>query len=297
MSLTRLNYFVAVAEELSFTKASARLHVSQPPLTQQIQRLEDELGEKLVDRSTRRISLTPAGEALLPEARRILQQYRGLPALVHEAAQGRADAFSIGCVPSAIIGFAPKLLERYREVEPAVSIRIHELNVEEQMHMLRTSGLDIGVFRSHTPPEDSMTFDLPADDYCVAVSTKHPLAGQQTVRWSDLATERFVMADRAKASLEFDSVVANCLANGFSPDLVAEAVTGYNLVALVASGLGVAVVPGRAAALKHEGAVYRPLTPRAPAVPLHMVIRPERFNDSARHLVDVGQKVAVPTLT
>jgi DNA-binding transcriptional LysR family regulator len=288
VSLTRLSYFVAVAEELSFTRASARLHVSQPPLTQQIQRFEDEIGEKLIVRSTRRISLTPAGAALLPEARRILEHYRRLPGLAHEAARSKPDTFVMGCVPSAIIGLVPGLLPLYGEIEPGVSIRVQELNIEEQLHMLRTSDLDVGIFRSYRDNNEWATFELQPDDYYVVLQEAHPLASKRTVYWKDLETERFVMSDRSRSALEFDSVVAACVGNGFSPNIVAEAVASYNLIALVAAGLGVAVVPGRVTALKQDGASYHLLEPRVRAVPLRMAIRQERFDNRARHLVEVA---------
>jgi DNA-binding transcriptional LysR family regulator len=297
VSLTRLSYFVAVAEELSFTRASARLHVSQPPLTQQIQRFEQEIGEKLVVRSTRRISLTPAGAALLPEARRLLEHYRRLPALAHEAARSKLDTLVIGCVPSAIIGLVPSLLSLYRAVEPGVSLRVQELTVEEQLHMLRTSDLDIGVFRSHRSYDEWATFELEPDDYHAVLQQDHPLARNRSVHWKDLETERFVMSDRSRSALEFDSVVATCVKNGFSPNIVAEAVASYNLIALVAGGLGIGVVPGRVTALKQDGATYRMLEPRVRAVPLRMAIRQDRFDDRARRLVDVALSVSGNSMT
>ncbi len=118
MNLVRLSYFVAVAEELSFVRAATRLHISQPPLTQQIQRLEKEIGERLFDRSPRRIELTPAGIALLPEARRILEASRRLPALARDAALNQTSTLALGAVPSAIVGVVPPLLSLYAAVTP-----------------------------------------------------------------------------------------------------------------------------------------------------------------------------------
>ncbi|MFE3828503.1 LysR family transcriptional regulator [Streptomyces sp. NPDC059092] len=296
MSLTRLGYFVAVAEELSFTRASARLHISQPPLTQQIRRLEQELGEELIVRTTHRISLTRAGRALLPEARRILEQHRKLPALVHEAARSRSDVFSLGCVPSGIIGLVPQLLGAFAEAEPGVSLRVQELHIEDQRHMLRTGDLDVGVFRSYQPPEDWISSELTPDDYVVALPAGHPLAQLPTVEWGALAAERFITTDRAGAVIEFDSVAAACVASGFSPNVVVEDVSGYNRLALVASGLGITVVPGRVTAQRQEGAVYRPLLPRRPAVPLRIAVRPERFDEHAERLLETACSVPTPPL-
>ncbi|WP_165968444.1 LysR family substrate-binding domain-containing protein [Saccharopolyspora elongata] len=205
------------------------------------------------------------------------------------------DAFDLGSVPSAVIGLVPSLLSLFAEAEPAVSIRVHELSVEEQLELLRTADLDIGIFRSREPLDGWATFDLPPDRFAVALPEGHPLARTPTVRWQDLADERFVMAGRAKAPLEFDSVVGACVANGFTPKVLGEAVSGYNLVALVASGLGVAILPERATALKLEGAPYRRLEPAVEAAPLRIVVRPECLRESIYRLVEIAQETPVPS--
>ncbi|MEZ2392077.1 LysR substrate-binding domain-containing protein [bacterium RCC_150] len=126
----------------------------------------------------------------------------------------------VGCVPSAIIGLVPRLLTEFTKVEPRVPW-VSELNVEEQLHALRTSKLDVGVFRIHQPCEEWPSFDLIPDEYCLAIPTEHEFALRAEIRWSDLATRRFVISDRSEAPLEFGLVVANCVANGFSPNVIA----------------------------------------------------------------------------
>ncbi len=298
MSLTRLEYFVAVAEELNFTRAASRLHVSQPPLTQQIQRLEVELGVRLFDRTTRKIELTAAGRAVLDEARNILARYRQLPAMAHDATQGRVERLEIGFVPSAVIGIVPALLAQARQRIPAVSIRVHEVDIEEQLPLLRTSDLDIGFYRSFEAHPDWHTTDLGSDDYVVALPVGHPLAAKASVEWRDLANEHLIATDRSRAVTEFDSVVAACVTHGFSPRIVAEAIQGYNTIALVASGLGVAIVPGLVTASRHDGMTYRPLTPPMPTVPMKIVVLPQRRTEAVKQLIDIAQHLPlakVPT--
>ncbi|MBT2475810.1 LysR family transcriptional regulator [Microbacterium sp. ISL-103] len=285
MSLTRLEYFVAVAEELSFTRAARRLHVSQPPLTQQIQRLESELGEKLFVRLPRRIDLTPAGIAVLHEARGILGRYSRLAGIATEAAAGHMETLEVGFVPSAIIGVVPQLLARAKAELPDVSIRVHELNIEEQIPMLRSGDLDLGFFRTLHPDPEFEGMELAADSYYVALPDSHPLSSQEAVEWSQIAEEYLITTDRSRAVIEFDSVVAACIANGFSPRIRAEAIEGYNLIALVAAGLGVAVIPGLARRSQQTGMTFKRLTPEVRAVPMRAVISPARTTSSADHLL------------
>ncbi len=297
MSLTRLEYFVAVAEELSFTRAASRLHVSQPPLTQQIQRLEVELGVRLFERSTRRIELTPAGRAVFDEARSILSRHRRLASMASDAAKGRVEVLEVGFVPSAVIGIMPNLIAETRRRFPAMSLVVHEIPIEEQLPLLRKGELDVGFFRSYQPPTELISRDLAADHFVVALPVGHPLAEKPEVQWCELRNERLIATDRVLAVTEFDSIVAACVANGFSPNIVAESVKGYNTIALVASGIGVAVVPSLVTPIRREGMIYRALTPMTPAVPMKVTVSSKRFSEAAGQLIDIACALPAATLS
>ncbi|WP_052061806.1 LysR family transcriptional regulator [Rhodococcoides fascians] len=294
MSLTRLQYFVVVAEEASFTRASARLHISQPPLTQQIKTLEREVGQELFTRSPRRITLTPAGEALLPEARRILERYQRLPALLREAANENVRSLNLGCIASAVIGLVPQLLPAVGQLDPPIAVRLQEAGVEVQLNRLRSGDLDAGLVRVRELDDEWHCVDAAPDYYCAAVPAEHPLAAQEAVRWRDLANEVVVIADRSRASLEFDTVIAACSKNGFTPVVLAEAITGYNVIPLVAGGRGIAVVPERVSAFKMDGVVYRPLTPSAAAVPMRLIARRNKVDASISQLGELVRSASVP---
>jgi DNA-binding transcriptional LysR family regulator len=291
MSLTRLEYFVAVAEELSFTRAAARLHVSQPPLTQQIRRLEADLGVRLFERTTRRIELTAAGRAVLVESRIILSRHRSLAAIARDATEARVEVLQVGLVPSAVIGIMPALLAEARRRLPTASLVVHEIPVEEQLPLLRHGELDIGIFRSYQPPTELDTTDLASDHYVVALPVEHRLTRKPCVDWQDLENERLIATDRVHAVTEFDSIVAACVANGFSPNIVAESVKGYNTLSLVASGLGVAVVPSLVTSSSRDGVTYRELLPKAASVPMKACapLRLRSRSSQARQLIEIAQ--------
>lgn len=294
MSLTRLSYFVVLAEELSFTRASARLHMSQPPLTAQIRTLEREVGQELFKRSPRKISLTPAGEALLPEARRILERYQRIPGLLHEAAAERPRSLTVGCVASAVIGLIPQVLSELDSVRPRISVSLHEAGMETQLNRLRSGDLDVGLLRVRELGHDWDWVDAAPDYYCAALHASHHLASNDVVQWRELAKEVVVIADRSRASLEFDTVIAACSTNGFTPVVLAEAITGYNIIPLVAGRRGIAIVPERVTAFKMDSVVYRPLVPHISAVPMRMVYLENRFDASIRQFGELVATAAVP---
>lgn len=295
MSLTRLRYFVVLAEELSFTKAAARLHMSQPPLTQQIRILEKEMGQSLFRRGSRQIALTVAGEALLPEARLLLDRYQRLPGLLGTIASGEASVLTIGCVASAMIGVVPHLLREFALSHTNTSLRPREALVERQLNQLKSGDLDAGLFRSGSLGKDWRVVDTPPDLYCVALPADHPLAQETEVEWSQLEDELLIMANRSRAPLEFDSIVSACASNGFRPRMIAEEVSGYNLIALVAGGRGVAVVPERVTPFAMRGVVYRPLVPAVRAVPLVLAVHRDRWDPTIDSLAQVIRQTPVPT--
>ncbi|MFD6063702.1 LysR family transcriptional regulator [Rhodococcus wratislaviensis] len=294
MSLTRLKYFVVVAEELSFTRASARLHISQPPLTQQIRTLEREVNQELFKRSSRRISLTPAGEALLPEARRILERYQRLPGLLHEAATESTRTLTVGCVASAVIGLVPQILCELERANPRVAVRIQEAGVETQMDRLRSGDLDAGLLRVRELGEEWFSVDAAPEYYCAAVPISRPLARRGVVQWRELADEVLVIADRSRASLEFDTVIAACSKNGFTPIVLAEAISGYNIIPLIAGNRGIGIVPERVSAFKMDGVAYCPLSPRIATVPMRLVVRKNKIDASIDRLGELVRTASVP---
>lgn len=265
MELRHLRYFVAVAEERHFGRAAERLHMAQPPLSQQIRQLEAELGLTLLTRTTRRVDLTPAGAAYLERAREILS---AVDAAAHEAASiasGRRGRLLIGCVGSATYSLLPALARTLRAELPEVEFGFRgEMLSPDQAAALTDGTLDLGLLRplptgNSGGPGLSITH-LRQESLLVAMPKDHRFAGRRRVRIADLDGEGLVIhAGSGRSAMNamiqelFDSA-------GIRSHIAHEVAETSTLVTFVAAGLGVAIVPEPTAALAVPGVVYVPLT-------------------------------------
>jgi len=282
MELRHLRYFVAVAEERHFGRAAARLHMAQPPLSQQIRQLENDLGVELLRRTTRRVELTAAGEAYLVRAREILAAVSSAAAEAQRVAAGLQGRLVIGCVGSATYSLLPQLVRTLREELPDVEVAVQgEMLAPEQIDALLAGRIDLGLLR---PPVDVDALRLEvlrADRLIVAVPDGHRLAKRRRVRLQELAGEDFVIHAGGGRSVMHDTVLARCRAAGFEPRIRQEVAETSTLVTFVAAGLGIAVVPEPVAELRVPGVAYRPLTGQATVE----LAAATRADDDAPHLL------------
>lgn len=259
IELRHLRYFVAVAEHGGFRRAAERLHVSQPPLSQQIAQLEQRLGVALLTRSRRGATLTAAGETFLRDARMLLAELDRAVAAARRAGSGTTGLVRLGFVGSAAYPLVPDIVRAFRAARPEVEVRLRELSTAEQLEALAAGALDVGFART---PLDDLAVEIEpiaTEPILAALPEGHPLAQRSAVRLRDLAAEPFVMFPRAQAPGFFDHLVNLVAATGIAPRIVQEAREMQTIVGLVASGLGVTLVPASVAALALRGAVYRPL--------------------------------------
>lgn len=264
MELRHLRYFIAVAEELSFTRAAARLQIAQPPLSQQIAKLETEIGVRLLDRTSRSVRLTPAGLALLHEARRLLTRADEVQRIAQSGGTYSCGTLRIGCVASGFSGALLRLLPAFRTRHPGVLPLVYEMEAAPQCHALVRGDIDIGFARiNHQIPDVEITPILD-EPLMAALPAAHPLAEQQRVPLARLAGEAFVMFPRNAAPDAFDAITSACAAVGFSPDIALEATNDHALVSMVACGLGISIVPGSTSNMTLPGIVYRPLAEPVP---------------------------------
>jgi DNA-binding transcriptional LysR family regulator len=281
VELRHLRYFVAVAEERHFGRAAARLHMAQPPLSQQIRQLEGELSLQLLRRTTRRVELTPAGEAYLVRARQILAAVSSATGEAQRVAAGLQGRLVIGCVGSATYSLLPQLVRTLREELPDVELAVQgEMLAPDQAQALVDGRIDLGLLRPPVDEESLRVRVLRSDRLIVAVPDGHRLAGRRRVRLKDLAGEDFVIHAGGGRSVMHDTVVARCRAAGFEPRIRHEVAETSTLVTFVAAGLGIAVVPAPVAELMVPGVAYRPLSGQA-AVDLAAATRTD---DEAPHL-------------
>lgn len=267
MELRHLRYFQAVAEERHFGRAAAKLHMAQPPLSQQIRRLEDELGVSLLQRTTRRVDLTPAGEAYLVRVRAIL---KAVDAAGDEAARigsGLEGRLVIGCVGSATYSLLPALARALREQLPGVDFAFQgEMLSPDQLDALRDGSIDLALlrpFRELSEDTGVAVQPLREEKYVVALPEGHRLASRSKVRVADLRDEDLIVHTGHGRSAMYDAVSALCRDAGFEPAIRHEVAETSTLVTFVAAALGVAIVPEPVAQLVVAGTVYRPLAGRA----------------------------------
>ncbi|MDB5861370.1 MAG: LysR family transcriptional regulator [Ramlibacter sp.] len=244
MDLRRIRHFHVLAETLNFSRAAERLHIAQPALSVSIQKLETELGTKLFERTPTGVLLTASGEAALIEARRLLYHGEQLQRTARDAAQGTGGRLRIGFVGSAIYGLIPTLIPSFRSQYPKVELVLREATSARILEMLGEEALDVGIVRTpllQSHPATLLT--LQRDHFVAALPRAHPLAQRSGLRLADLAREPFVMYGAAEAAGLHAAALAACEAAGFVPEVAQEATQVATVLALVGSGLGVALVP------------------------------------------------------
>ena len=270
LELRQLRYFVAVAEELHFGRAAARLHMTQPPLSQTIQALETLLGASLFERNRRGVSLTPAGLALLPEARRLLEQARQLPPLVRRAASGETGRLALAFVSSADYSVLPPFLRAYRAAYPHVQITLQEATSDWQLEQLLQGRIDAGLLIAPLPDKARLALDylpvLKEPLMLAAPAGLAALAAPGPVALASLPALPLILFPRAIAPALHDAIVGVFRAAGITPEIGQQAIQMQTIVGLVSAGMGVALVPQSVSNLMRPGVEYRALADPTPLV-------------------------------
>ncbi|ANI42380.1 LysR family transcriptional regulator [Mycolicibacterium vaccae] len=259
MELRHLRYFLAVAETCHFGQAAEQLHIAQPALSYAIRQLENDLDATLFTRTTRQVSLTPAGEFLRIEAARILDGVDAAQRGVRRIAAGRSGLVRLGLTGTAAFSHLPKIARIVRQELPAVALDIHaDMLTPAQCDALRAGTLDLAVLRPPATGTDIEARVIDVEPLILAVSADHRLAAEPVVSLADLRTEPFI-GYAAQDSAVNDAVMRSCRRAGFVPHREHGAPGTAVLLALVAAGLGVAVVPASVRALPLRGVVFRDL--------------------------------------
>jgi DNA-binding transcriptional LysR family regulator len=269
VELRHLRYFRAVAEELHFGRAADRLHIAQPPLSQQIRQLERELAVTLLVRTTRKVELTPAGETYLKRVVAILDAVDEAGGQARRIAEGAEGQLAIGCVGSATYSLLPRLVRALREELPGVDVSVRgEMLAPAQITALLTGEIDLALLRPPIEQSGVLVETVRRDRLIVALPEGHALATRDDLSVSDLRDEEFVAHAGHGRSVMSSILTAMCADAGFVPRIRHEVEETSTLVTLVSAGLGVAIVPEPTAALDIAGVCYRPLTPDALGVDL-----------------------------
>lgn len=286
--LKLLRYFLAVAEELHFGKAAARLNMSQPPLSFHIKELEAQLGTMLFIRHSRSVALTHAGEVLLQETKQLLASANIALARVEQIGRGEGGRIHLGIVGTAIWGGLRLGLQNFIVDYPAIEILFREKSPGDQLALLENHDIDAGIWRMETtPPAGLKSEKLHDATFMVALPEQHPLARQPSIDIAQLRHEAFVTMTAIHSDWTFLQRV--CREAGFTPRVVREAVEPQTVLALVSIGLGLTIMADSYAQMNWPGVVFRPPTKAIPA-DLYAVFDPNQLTSTTRQLIDALKK-------
>jgi len=259
IDLRQLRYFVAVAEELHFGRAAQRLGMAQPPLTQQIQKLEAALGCRVFSRQPRNTSLTEAGVVLLEEARRILNEVGEAIERARRAGRGETGHLAVGVPPSVMLSALPSVIRSFRRRYSEVRFTLRELSTSAIAEELGKGTLDVGFLRE-TEGSGLLTAEFAYREALVAVlPAAHPLAARPRLALRHLAAEPFVLFPRRLGEAFYSKLTSLCVAAGFTPRVVQEATQWQSVVTFVETGMGVSIAPACVTRFRWKEVVYRPL--------------------------------------
>ena len=262
MELRDLRYFVAVAQHRNVSRAAEQLHVSQPALSEQIRKLEEELGTPLFARTSRGVDLTEAGETLLGRARTLLAQADEAADAVRTLAHGVAGTLTLGFIDSAALGIVPPLLRRFTQAYPNVKLDVRELGTRSQLEALRSGELDVGIVRGPVWDAELQGTRIATETLLVALPAQHALANAPVVAMRALRDEGFISYPAERGAGLYEEMLRLCHDAGFDPRIAQEANEIYTICGMVAGGLGVAIVPESVTAIALAGIVYRPTDDR-----------------------------------
>lgn len=276
METRHLKYFIAVAEERHFGRAAVRLHMAQPPLSQQIRQLEEQLGTQLLVRTTRKVDLTPAGQLLLDRGRQLLRELEVLESDVKQVGAGATGVLRVGFTGTATYRLMPAVVQAARRTLPGLRITVQGEMLTPQMEAALEEGrLDVAVLRPPVRSGDIALKLLEQDQLVAALPADSLLAGQGPLELADLSSHDFIgyPASSAVSSIVIDA----CRQAGFQPRLVQEAKETSTLLSLVAAGMGIALVPMTSRMFSFQGVVFRPL--RNPP-PVDLAVAWNRTNET-----------------
>ncbi|MFJ2390859.1 LysR family transcriptional regulator [Pseudomonas koreensis] len=278
--------FLAVAEEQNFGRAAKRLGMSQPPLSEQIQVLEQALKVTLFDRSRRGAKLTPVGAAILPAVRKFAEQLERLELAVEEAVAGQSGMLTIGAISTALFDVLPGLIEQLKEQYPHLTVSVREIDSVEAIPALEAGDIDLAFARLDGDLGASIqSLPLMEDSLMVALPVNHPLASGPRITLSSLANEPLVMFSRKVSPVYFDNLIATCRASGFSPRVLHEVRSVASQIAFVSCGQGIALVPASLKKLAPSNVVLRPLSQKLSVVTTAVAWNAQRANPLVNALV------------
>jgi DNA-binding transcriptional LysR family regulator len=292
LKLHFLRYFTVLAEELHFGRAAGRLAITQPPLSSAIKALEEELGVQLLLRSSKHVELTPAGAAFLEEARQILERVERAGSVAKAVAKGMRGRLDIGMTGSQLYRELPRVVRDFAVAAPGIEVVLRELSTTEQLEALLHGQLHAGFLNAATVPPQLASLALADDEFVLCLPQDHPRAKQARVQLKDLAEESFVMFSREVSPANYDNVIAIFSRAGIHPRTVHAARQWLTIVAMVAQGLGVSLVPRTLGSSRVAGVKFVPFAGAPVAAPALLVWNPALQNPALASFLQSAAKTA-----
>jgi DNA-binding transcriptional LysR family regulator len=286
MKLRQLQFFSAVAEELSFSRAALKLHVAQPSLSVQIKALEEEVGARLFERDKRHVSLTPAGRRFRGRIAELLALVDSAKADARATEQGLQGTIDVGYTALSMFSTAlPYAIRQYRQSAPNVVISLREMPSLEQLHELGERRLDVGVLRKVdvVAPKGIAVVEWYRTPLVAAIQKDHPLANRESLSLVELKNDAFIMYPRRAGTGIYWQVLDLCSAAGFRPRTVREVLESSTMIGLVAAGVGIAIVPADMNCIQFSGVAFRRLSDPGAHTTLYLA---RRVGERSEHLRD-----------
>ncbi|MFF2853543.1 LysR family transcriptional regulator [Peribacillus sp. NPDC058002] len=283
MELRQLHYFQMVAEELNFSRAAEKLNITQPPLSMQIQNLENEMGVKLFYRNRRSVELTDAGKAFLSEVGRIIQHIDRAVDITQRTYAGNLGKLTVGFVGSATYDILPEVTREYRRAYPEVELQLIELSTPNQVKALINKEIDIGFIRPPVTNEFLCTEIISKGACVLAVPKHHPLLKETKIDINCLSKYSFVLLARKTWAGLYDEIIGL-----FNPKIEQEALEFQTVIGLVAAGIGIAIVPKSTMHLHSRDVAYKELDHLLPIASMGIVWRKKYTSPLVKGFVKVA---------
>jgi DNA-binding transcriptional LysR family regulator len=290
MKLHFLRYFVVLAEELHFGRAASKLAMTQPPLSSALKSLEEELQVQLLIRDSKHVELTQAGRAFLEEARQILEQVARASNVARIVAKGMRGRLEIGVTGSLIYRDVPAIVRQFNTEMPDVEVVLREMSSSEQLSELLRGQIHAGFVNATTAPPQLASLPMSEDEFVLCLPEDHPKAQGDTVNLKHLAEERFVMFSRDVAPANYDNVIAIFFRAGIHPKTIHAARQWLTIVAMVANGLGVSLVPRSLARSRVHGVKFMNIRGQPVLAPAMLVWNPSYYLPIVRSFIECAER-------
>lgn len=291
MKLHFLRYFVVLAEELHFGRAASKLAMTQPPLSSAIKALEEELEVQLFIRDSKHVELTQAGSAFLDEARQILERVAQASNIAKVVAKGMHGRLDIGVTGSLIYREVPTLVQQFNLEMPGVDVLLREMSSADQLNELLRGQIHAGFVNASTVPPQLACTPMREDEFVLCLPENHPKARRTKIDLKQLANERFVMFSRDVAPANHDNVIAIFSRAGIQPQTVHAARQWLTIVAMVANGLGVSLVPKSLTRSRVQGVKFIPISGERVLSPALLVWNPAYLPPNLSRFIECSQRV------